>query len=118
MKIRYEDEYDQLVFEGITSSNPPAVDCSVVIGDVEWVVRSVTFYPEHDGVVVSLSESMPAEPKQPTSNNARLSEMQRAIVETTNRQNLQDKRVKSLREQTMSIRQHINRNQPKPKEQQ
>jgi hypothetical protein len=46
----------------------------------------------------------------------RLKEMQRAILETNKRQDLQEKRTKALREQAITIRQHIRQNTPKTKD--
>lgn len=116
MQVRYVDEYGSGLYWGQTAQPIPAsIGDTVVIEDEEYRVKSRTFFPVEDILVVELTQNQ-VKAKAPDEIDSRLKEMQRAIVDVNNRQVLTEKRVKSLREQSMSIRQHIRRNQPKVKE--
>lgn len=114
MKIYYQDEYGEEIYVGNSTMMPQANDV-INIEDEDWRVVSKTFYPEHNSIVVSITQNQ-VKSKAPTEDGDRLKEMQRAIVDVNKRQDLQEQRTKNLREQAMSIRQHIRQNQPKPKD--
>jgi len=114
MQILYVDEYGEDLYLSIGDYVPMTGD-TVTIDNEDWKVVSRTFHPIENAVIVSLTQNQ-VKSKAPTEDGDRLKEMQRAIVDVNKRQDLQEKRTKSLREQAMSIRQHIRRNQPKPKD--
>jgi hypothetical protein len=117
MQVRYVDEYGSGLFWGQTPQPiAPVIGDTVIIEQEEYRVKSRTFLPEEDVVVIELTQNQ-VRSAEPNEVGGRLKEMQRAIVEVNKRQELTDKRVKSLREQAMSVRQHIKRNELKPKEQ-
>ena len=114
MKVIYIDEYGETLYR-CENDNVPALGDTVSMDDEDWRIKSRTFVPMTNEVVIELTQNQ-VKSKAPTEDGDRLKEMQRAIVDVNKRQDLQEKRTKSLREQAMSIRQHIRRNQPKPKD--
>ena len=117
MQVRYIDEYGTGLYWGQTAQPiAPMVGDAVIIEDEEYRVKSRTFLPEKDEVVIEVTQNIVKSRDAEDSTTGRLAEMQRAIVDINKRQDLAEKRTKSLREQAMSIRQHIRSNQPKPKE--
>ena len=117
MQVRYIDEYGTGLYWG-QNVQPiaPVIGDTVIIEDEEYRVKSRTFLPEKDEVVIEITQNIVRSKDPEDSTSGRLREMNRAIVDIGKRQDSQDKLTKSLREQTMSIRQHIRSNQPKPKE--
>ncbi len=115
MKIIFVDEYGENIID-YAGDYIPVVGDTISIDDEDWRVRSRTFSPQIDIIVVELTQSQIKQKSPPDEVGDRLKEMQRVILGVSNRQDLQEKRTKSLREQAMSIRQHIRRNTPKPKE--
>jgi hypothetical protein len=116
MNIYYQDEYGEEIYgSNSTSIMIPHPGDTIIIDDDDWKAVSRTFYPQHNSVVVSITQNQ-VKPKAPTEDGDRLKEMERAIVDVNKRQGLQEKRTKSLREQAMSVRKHIRQNQPKPKD--
>lgn len=114
MRVLYVDEYGEDLFAYESDIIPTSGD-TVSIEDEDWRVRSRTFIPELSTIVVELTQNL-IKSKASNEDDGRLKEMQHAILDITKRQNLQEKRTKSLREQAMSIRQQIRRNTPKSKE--
>jgi galactokinase len=114
MQIIYQDEYGSGIYWG-QSSYPAAVGDTVIVDDEEYYVTSRVFFPQEDKIVITVTQTI-IRSKAPQEDGTRLKEMQRAIVDVNKRQDLQEKRTKALREQAMSIRQHIRRNTPKPKD--
>lgn len=114
MQILYVDEYgeDLYLSEG---GIIPSIGDTVSLEDEDWKVKSRTFVPMQTAVVIELTQTYLKSKTEEDGVGGRLQEMQRAIIEVKGRQDKQEKRTKSLREQAMSIRQHI-RNLPKPKE--
>ena len=116
MKIHYQDEYGEELYVAYNKNAVSRIGETVVIDKEEYRVKDVIWDAASDDVIVEVTQNPIRRAKEPTEVDGRLKEVQRAIVETNKRQDLQEKRTKSLREQTMSIRQHIRQNQPKPKD--
>ena len=114
MQILYQDEYGEELFLS-ESGQIPSIGDTVMLEEEDWRVRSRTFVPMQNAVVIELTQNL-VRSKEEDGTGTRLKEMGRAIVEINKRQDAGDKKIKSLREQSMSIRQHIRRNTPKPKE--
>jgi len=115
MRIIYEDEYENELFNGTIEGNLPRPGDSVVIQQEEWFVSRLTFYPEQDAVLVSLvstmAKSAPADNKEDT----RLAEMQNNIMQLSKRQESQEKQARGLSEQLVSVRSFL-RNRSNTKE--
>ena len=114
MKVIYEDDYGNRTYNQFV-----AVPGDIVMIDGEdWLVKTRFYDLANDELLISLTQKSVREKVEESKDGTtgRLSEMQRAIVDVKKRLDSQDKLTKSLREQAMSIRQHIRSNQPKPKE--
>lgn len=110
MKVIYEDDYGNRTYNQFV-----AVPGDIVtISNEDWIVKSRYYDLDNDELLISVTQKSTREKVEES--DTRLNQIQRAIIEVNKRQDLQEKRTKSLREQTMSIRQHIRRNQPKPKD--
>lgn len=115
MNIYYQDEYGEEIFKvgnNTQASLLPQLGDTVTVEDEDWRVVSRTFHPEHDTIVVSVTQNQ-VKTKSVDDVGDRLSEMQRAIVATNKRQDEGEKKSRFLREQVSSLRSHIKRNQPK-----
>jgi hypothetical protein len=107
MKIIYEDEYGVDLYEG-PSTYPAAVGDSVILNEEEYRIKSRTFYPEQDVIVVTVTQTVIRQAQKEDKTNSRLNEMQNAIVAVTKRQDVSEKKGRALREQIGSVRRHIN----------
>lgn len=109
MQIRYVDEYGTGLYWGQTAQPiAPMVGDTVVIGEEEYRVKSKTFFPEKDVVVVEVTQNL-IRSKEPTDDSSsRLAEMRRAILDVSKRQDVAEKKGRMLNEQVGSIRRHIN----------
>ena len=114
MQILYQDEYGEQLFlsEG---GHIPAIGDTVNLDDEDWRVRSRTFIPMQTMVVIELTQNL-VKPKKEDDNSGRLAEMNNAIIAINKRQDISDKKSRMLKEQLVTVRQHIRRNTPKPKE--
>lgn len=107
MKIIYEDEYGVDVYQG-PSTRPADIGDSVIIGEEEYRVKSRTFYPEKDAMVVTLTQTSIRPKQKEDDTGGRLREMHNAIISVTKRQEVTEKQGRALREQIGSVRRHIN----------
>lgn len=113
MKILFVDEYGETLFsqdDGYT----PTIGDAVSLEDEDWRIKSRTFIPALNLVIIELTQNL-IRSKAPDEDGGRLKEMQRAIVEVNKRQDQHEKKSRLLREQLVSVRQYIRRNN-KPKE--
>lgn len=105
MKVIYSDEYGEEVFR-VESTNVPYNGDVISIDDEDWKVKSRVFMPKEDSVVIEITQNM-VRSKSSDDNGARLTEMQRAIVEVNKRQDTQEKKSRHLREQLVTVRTHL-----------
>jgi hypothetical protein len=115
MQVLYIDEYGEDLYLA-EDSHVPTVSDTITLDEEDWRVKSRTFVPQKNAVIIEVTQGPMKSKISEDIDEGRLNKMQHAILEVSNRQKLTEKRVKSLREQSMSIRQHIRRNTPKPKE--
>jgi septal ring factor EnvC (AmiA/AmiB activator) len=107
MQVRYVDEYGNGLFWGETKQPiAPNVGDTVILEEEEYRVKSRTFLPEEEVVVIELTQNQ-VRSKAPDEVGDRLKEMQRAIVEVNKRQDSQEKKSRLLREQLVSVRTHL-----------
>lgn len=119
MQVRYVDEYGVDLFNPTDNPFkdffPPSVGDTVVIEEDEYRVKSRTFHPYHNVVVIEMTQNLVRSKSSNDEEDGRLKEMQRAIVEVNKRQDQHEKTSRILREQLVSVRQYIRRNN-RPKE--
>jgi septal ring factor EnvC (AmiA/AmiB activator) len=105
MIIHFEDEYGEIVHQ-MDSDVIPRLGDTVVLDD-EYVVKSITWYPVKNGVVVELvqyvAKQLPAQSKE----DGRLTEANRAIMDLSKKQTDLEKKTRNLGEQLASTRKHI-----------
>lgn len=109
MIVVYEDDYGE---ELLKINNPPSATIprdgdSVIINEEDWRVKSRTFYPSQSAVVISLTQNMVRAAKNPPE-DGRLQEVKASILELANKQSATEKKVRTVTEQTATIRKHIN----------
>jgi septal ring factor EnvC (AmiA/AmiB activator) len=114
MQILYQDEYGEQLFLS-ESGQIPTIGDTVQLDEEDWRVRSRTFVPMQNAVIIELTQNL-VRAKEEDGTGTRLKEMSRAIVETNKRQDVSDKKNRMLREQLVSVRQQIKQTTPKPKE--
>lgn len=103
MQILYQDEYGAQLYlsEG---GHIPAIGDTVSLVDEDWRVRSRTFIPVEDAVVIELTQNMIKASTKEDDNSGRLGEMHNAIIAANKRQDGQDKKHRLLSEQLVSMR--------------
>jgi hypothetical protein len=114
MQILYQDEYGEQLFLS-ESGQIPTVGDTIMLEEEDWRVRSRTFVPMQNAVIIEVTQNL-VRSKEEDGTGTRLKEMGRAIVELNKRQDVSDKKSRLLREQLVTVRQHIRRTTPKPKE--
>lgn len=106
MKIYYQDDYAVNVFSSDDGPIPRAGE-SIIFGDEEWTVRSVTWFIQDSTVIVSLSQTIIRE-----SSNLDLSktvgDLKSTVTEVMKSQQSGEKKTRQLREQVATLRQGIN----------
>jgi hypothetical protein len=109
MQIIYQDEYGNGLFWGQTAQPiAPMVGDAVVIEEEEYRVKSKTFFPEKDEVIVEVTQSLVRSKETTDDSSGRLAEMSRAILAVNKRQDASEKKGRMLNEQVVTIRKHIN----------
>ena len=107
MKIVYEDEYGVDLYQG-NSTYPAAIGDAVIIEEEEYRVKSRTFYPAQDAIVVTVTQMAVRATVKEDKTPGRLAEMHNAIIAVTKRQDVSEKKGRALGEQLGSVRRHIN----------
>jgi hypothetical protein len=109
MKIDYEDEYgNKIYWNSEEDLIPPSPGDTVIIEGEEWVVRSRIFIPKEATIVIIVADSLTRNRLQSSSGTGRLNEMQNAILGLNKRQDANDKKSRSLKEQIGSVRRNVN----------
>lgn len=109
MQIRYVDEYGSGLYWGQTAQPiAPMTGDTIIIEEEEYRVKSRTFFPEKDVVVVEVTQNLVRTKDTEDGTTGRLAEMQRAIVAVNKRQDTSEKKGRMLTEQVVTIRKHIN----------
>lgn len=107
MKIEYKDEYG----EPLHSTNAdmvPSIGHTVVLDGEEYKVRDVLWLIEHGYVIVEISQNIVRTPQKENTDAGRLAGVHNAILALNKRQDVSEKKNRSLNEQVGSIRKHIN----------
>jgi len=118
MIIQYLDDYEEELLE-VESSYMPQVGNSVLIGNTdEWIVQKVTWNADSNiGVVrLKLSEDIRTPRETKVDDSGRLREMSNAIIQINKRLDESDKKARLTRDSLSSVRSHVKRNTPKPKD--
>ena len=111
MKIIYQDEYGEIIYspyDEVPSAQIPSIADIVVIDDEDWRVESREFHPKQNTVVVVITQNLVRSQQTTSSDAGRLNEMNRAIIELSKRQDLTEKKSRTLTEQVVTVRKHIN----------
>lgn len=109
MTIVYQDEYGTGLYWG-QSSHPASVGDTVIIEDEEYRVKSRTFMPEKDDIIIVLTQgSMRAPVAESTVDAGRLNQVNAAIINTNKRIDATEKKNRALNEQIASVKKNINR---------
>jgi septal ring factor EnvC (AmiA/AmiB activator) len=109
MIVQYEDEYETVLFKIVTDVVAlPSPGDQVVIDKEEYVVKSRTFYPDNNGVVITVTESAPRAPVAESNESGRLNQVNSAILQTNKRIDATEKKNRALNEQIITVRKHIN----------
>jgi len=118
MIIHYLDDYEEELLE-VESSYMPQVGNSVLIGNTdEWIVQKVIWNADSNiGVVrLKLSEDVRTPRETKVDDSGRLREMSNAIIQINKRLDESDKKARLTRDSLSSVRSHVKRNTPKPKD--
>jgi len=108
MKIHYQDEYGEIVYVAYNKNAVPRIGETVTIQDEDYRVKNVTWPAEHDDVVVLITQGMVRSQEPIDDSSGRLTEMNRAILAVSKRQDAMEKKNRMLGEQVGTIRKHIN----------
>ena len=108
MKIHYQDEYGESILTAYNKTGVPRIGETVRIGDEDYRVKNVTWIADFDDVIVEITQNLVRQRESGNGDSNRLAEMNRAILETNKRQDVQEKKHRLLNEQIVSIRSHIN----------
>lgn len=114
MKVEFQDEYFEVLLSQDNPGFVPAIGDMVDFDEETWRVKSRTYYPNEDLCVVLLTQGSPTV-KQKDEIEGRLKEVKASILALSNRQSVTEGRVRGVREQTASIRKHINQQISKEK---
>lgn len=113
MKVIYKTEYEEELLIATATCAPP-VGQTVVIWEERYVVKDVEWYPHEDAALVIVGEKSFKQSQVSEDISGRLSEMNRAILDVSKRQDASEKKARSLNEQLVTVRTAI-RSLPKPK---
>ena len=108
MIIVYEDEYGEELLRIDNTILVPSIYDSVIIKEEDWRIKSRAFYPEQNALVISLTQTSTKTNSIKDNTDGRLNEVKASILELANRQQVTEKKVRAVNEQTASIRKHIN----------
>jgi hypothetical protein len=103
MKIHYKDEYEIELFIHSSDVVPRKKD-AIILGDIDYFVKSVVYFPEEDFIEVILAEAIGREFKEDDNISGRLNEMQTAILANQRAYESLHKDHKSLRRQVSTVR--------------
>lgn len=106
MVIVYQDEYGAGLFWG-ESTHPANIGDTVIIEDEEYRVKSRTFIPEKDKIIVTVTQNMLRANVAESADNSRQNQMHNAIIELTKRQDVTEKKHRALSDQFSTVRRHI-----------
>lgn len=124
MLIIFTDEYEELIKTVHDSMIPRVGDLIVIDSQDEWQVTKVLWKTQlsdskaFERVVVSvkLAEDIRIPRETKVDDSGRLREMSNAIIQTNKRLDESDKKARLVRDQVSSLRSHVKRNTPKPKD--
>lgn len=108
MIVVYEDEYGEELLKINDTDLVPDISDSVIINEEEWRVKTKTFYPSQNVLVILLTQNVSRIASVKDSTEGRLNEVKSSILELANKQQVTEKKVRAVREETASIRKHIN----------
>ncbi len=108
MIVEYEDEDGETLLSVDSPGFIPNVNDNVIIDNEEWRVKSRVFYPDQGGLVISLTQTSIRNSALKEDVEGRLTEVKASILALSARQSTTEKKVRSVNEQTASIRKHIN----------
>jgi len=107
MNLYFNDEYGELIYHR-TGGTPPSPGSVVDIDDEEWNVKSLTFYPQKDTVVIVITQTISRPATVDNTTGARLNEMHNAIIALTKQQDDLSKKNRALHEQVSSVSKRVN----------
>ena len=118
MIIHYLDDYEEELLK-VENSYMPQVGNIVLIGNTdEWIVQKVAWDANSNiGIVtLKLSEDVRTPREKKVDDSGRLREMSNAIIQINKRLDESDKKARLTRDSLSSVRSHVKRNTPKPKD--
>lgn len=107
MTIIYEDEYGTELYRA-TSIMLPTIGDSVIISNESYRVVARVMHPEHDTVVISVTQNSVREKLSVTGDTTRLNQLGSAILAINKRQDVSEKKARTLGEQVGAVKKHIN----------
>jgi len=109
MTIVYKDEYGVGLFWG-ESSHPANVGDTVIIEEEEFRVKSRIFIPERNEIIIIVSQGFNKSqtPSETSNDNGRLNRLSNAILDVNKRLETVEKKGRTLTEQVVSVKKHIN----------
>lgn len=109
MNIIYEDDYGVEIYsrELLVAIAPQPGD-TVVIDEEDYRVKSRTFYPLNETLVVTVTQNMVRSSTTESTDNSRHTQMQNAILALSKRQDASEKKNRALNEQIVTVRKHVN----------
>lgn len=115
MRMYYFNEYgDEIVTKDGTIF--PPVGSHIIIDEEDYYVSDVTWNIDDDSVLINVTENAAKkDAKAPDNNSARLSEMNRSIINIAKKQDLLEGKTKNLTAQLSTVRQHIKSQHTKDK---
>lgn len=106
MQIIYQDEYGVGVYWG-PSSYPAGIGDAVIVDNEEYRVKSRVFYPQDDKIIITITENMVMSVQKESADTGRLNTLNNAIIAVSRRQDVSEKKNKTLNGQVASVRQYI-----------
>lgn len=124
MLIIFQDEYEELLRTAIDTMIPRVGDTLLIDSQDEWQVISVTWKTElsdsqkFERVIISVkpTEDIRTPRETKVDDSGRLREMSNAIIQINKRLDESDKKARLTRDSLSSVRSHVKRNTPKPKD--
>lgn len=109
MDIEYRDEYDMILFQDFDITVVPAIGSTVVQGGDEYRVKDVKWFLNDNLVVIELTQNSIKASIQENDESGRLKQLNNAILAVSKRQDVNEKKIRSVTEQISTVRKHINR---------
>ena len=107
MTIIYVDDYDEVLHRG-SNQSIPNVGETVTIGDNYWKVKTRSFIPEQDTVVITLTENSFGTTQTESVDTSRLNKLHNAILNTNKRIDKHVADYEQMSEQVLKIKKNIN----------